>query len=82
MDAVMGKVLVIDDSLNLKALDLLHSALDADIKVCYLNTVCHNLRGFTGLPLWWSMSKFFEIYDTIYFKYEVKRVKWVTYNEN
>ncbi|KAJ8046032.1 Exportin-5 [Holothuria leucospilota] len=32
MDAVMGKVLVIDDSLNLKALDLLHSALDADIK--------------------------------------------------
>lgn len=33
MDSVMMKVLVIDDSLNRKALKLLHSALDADIKV-------------------------------------------------
>lgn len=33
MDSVMMKVLVIDDSLNRKALELLHSALDADIKV-------------------------------------------------
>ncbi|XP_071834002.1 exportin-5-like isoform X2 [Apostichopus japonicus] len=32
MDSVMMKVLVIDDSLNRKALKLLHSALDADIK--------------------------------------------------